>query len=116
MAEAYLAVLGASGALTVLLVAALWWGLGRHSRVCASGRRPTVAVVVAARNEARNIDACLAHLARQDYPGELTQVAVVDDASEDDTAARATSWRPSSCPSPSPGSCAEREQSLKHWS
>jgi cellulose synthase/poly-beta-1,6-N-acetylglucosamine synthase-like glycosyltransferase len=90
--EAYLAVLGASGAVTILLVVALRWGLGRHGHGDDSAGRPTVSVVIAARNEARNIDACLAHLARQDYPPELTQVAVVDDASEDDTADRAESW------------------------
>ncbi|MBC8146074.1 MAG: glycosyltransferase, partial [bacterium] len=46
---------------------------------------PRVSVVVAARNEARNIEQCLASLARQDYPADLLQIVAVDDESEDST-------------------------------
>ncbi|MFQ5649899.1 MAG: glycosyltransferase [bacterium] len=48
--------------------------------------QPTVSVVVAARNEADHIAACLHHLRRQDYPGHLLEIIVVDDRSEDRTA------------------------------
>lgn len=90
--DAYLPILCGSGAVYIALLVALWWGLTRVRPATASGR-PTVAIVVAARNEARNIDACLDHLARQDYPEDLTRVVVVDDASTDDTFTRAEQWR-----------------------
>ncbi len=48
---------------------------------------PTVSVCVPARNEAGHIEACIASLARQNYPG--FEILVLDDQSEDDTAARA---------------------------
>jgi|KBSMisStandDraft_5_1062788.scaffolds.fasta_scaffold13405_4 GT2 family glycosyltransferase len=52
-------------------------------------RRPTLTVVVPARNAARHIDRCLAALLaqRNDLP-----IVVVDGGSEDDTAARARRW------------------------
>lgn len=46
---------------------------------------PTVAVVIPARNEARNIGACLAAIAAQDYPAGLVSVVVVDNGSTDET-------------------------------
>lgn len=52
-------------------------------------RSTTVSVIVAARNEASNIENCLKDLIAQDYPQELTQIIMVDDGSEDDTAALA---------------------------
>jgi chlorobactene glucosyltransferase len=48
---------------------------------------PTVSVVVPARNEAANVERCLRSLAASDYPS--FEVIVVDDRSEDDTAALA---------------------------
>lgn len=48
---------------------------------------PLVSVVIAARDSARTIDACLAALRAQTYAP--LEVIVVDDGSEDDTAARA---------------------------
>lgn len=47
-----------------------------------------ISVVVAARNEEDNIIDCLNALCRQDYPAGLFEVIVVDDHSEDATAAR----------------------------
>lgn len=49
---------------------------------------PPVTAVVPARNEAATVGACVAALAAQDYPGRLS-VIVVDDASDDGTAALA---------------------------
>lgn len=56
-------------------------------------RWPNVVAVVPARNEAQLIGDCLGALARQDYPGKFSVVAV-DDNSDDDTAgaARAGWW------------------------
>ncbi len=45
-----------------------------------------VSVIIPARNEAGRIEACLRSLAVQAYPGELTEIIVVDDHSTDDTA------------------------------
>lgn len=47
---------------------------------------PIVTVVVPARNEAASIEACIRHVAAQDFPHELIQVLVVDGASTDATA------------------------------
>ncbi len=48
---------------------------------------PRVSVIVPARDEASNIGSCLQALARQDYPASRLRVIVVDDHSEDNTAA-----------------------------
>jgi glycosyltransferase involved in cell wall biosynthesis len=50
-----------------------------------------VTVLVPARDEERDIDACLAAVAAQDYPRDRIEVVVVDGASKDATAARAES-------------------------
>ncbi|MFQ5822618.1 MAG: glycosyltransferase [bacterium] len=47
--------------------------------------QPTVSVVVAARNEEKNLNNCLKALFCQNYPKELTQIVVVDDRSSDRT-------------------------------
>lgn len=46
---------------------------------------PLISVLIPARNEARNIIACLDSLLRQDYPS--YEILVLDDSSDDDTAA-----------------------------
>jgi len=45
---------------------------------------PLVSILIPARNEARNIEACVASLLAQDYP--RTELIVLDDHSDDDTA------------------------------
>ncbi len=47
-----------------------------------------ITVVIAARNEAANIGACLHSVLAQDYPAHLYEVIVVDDDSTDDTASQ----------------------------
>lgn len=49
---------------------------------------PHVAVIIALRNEAENTDGLIAALKAQDYPSAHIQFILVDDFSEDDTAAR----------------------------
>lgn len=51
------------------------------------GAAPSVAVIVPVRNEAANIGPCLAGLLAQSYPGERCAILVVDDGSQDGTAA-----------------------------
>lgn len=48
--------------------------------------RPTVSIVVAARNEERNIRRCLESMVRLSYPADLLEIVLVDDRSEDQTA------------------------------
>lgn len=75
----------------VIVAGAIHRGLSRLS----AGRNtalPGVTVVIPARNEAHRIGTCLAALAEQTYPPERTEVIVVDDRSNDDTARRALAW------------------------
>jgi cellulose synthase/poly-beta-1,6-N-acetylglucosamine synthase-like glycosyltransferase len=58
-----------------------------------SRRQSTVSVVVAARNEAANIEACLRALAAQSYSKNLLQIVIVDDRSTDDTLERLRRFR-----------------------
>ena len=51
-----------------------------------TGNRPTVAVLIAARNEGRVIAGCLDSLLHCTYPADRLQVIVIDDASTDETA------------------------------
>jgi poly-beta-1,6-N-acetyl-D-glucosamine synthase len=49
--------------------------------------RPTVSVIIPARNEAANILACVQSVLQQSYPTDLYEIIVVDDFSSDDTVA-----------------------------
>jgi chlorobactene glucosyltransferase len=53
---------------------------------------PRLTVIVPARNEAANIERCIASLLAQDYPADRLQIVVVDDHSQDDTPVRVASW------------------------
>jgi len=48
-------------------------------------RTPSVSIIIAARNEEKNIGNVLTDLLAQDYPEEKISIIVVDDSSEDDT-------------------------------
>ncbi|SHK17202.1 glycosyltransferase [Hymenobacter psychrotolerans] len=52
-----------------------------------SGARPRVSILVAARNEQDTIERCLTSLCRLQYPPELLEILIADDASTDNTAA-----------------------------
>lgn len=72
-------------ALYLALVTAFVLGLYRTwPAKCAE--QPTVAVVVPARNEASNLDACLCALTAQTYPADRLEIVIVDDRSTDGTA------------------------------
>ena len=51
----------------------------------ASSIKPLVSVIIAARNEEKNIVRCLETLVRQTYPVELLEIVVVNDRSDDGT-------------------------------
>lgn len=71
----------------LLIVYRVGWLL-QQEYAAAADRKPatTISVVIAARNEADNIAACLRSICRQDYPADLFEVIVVDDFSTDKTA------------------------------
>lgn len=46
---------------------------------------PKISVIIPARNEAANIEACLRSICQQNYPAHLFQVIVIDDGSSDNT-------------------------------
>lgn len=74
-----------------MLIAIFLFGLFRRSR-SVNTPRVSVSVIVPARNEAANIDACLRALAAQTYPDDHLEIIVVDDRSTDDTAALIDKW------------------------
>ena len=51
------------------------------------GDRPTISIIIPARNEAENIQHCLDSICNQSYPKHLYEIIVVDDHSTDNTAA-----------------------------
>lgn len=79
----FLAVLAAFSAANLFGLHRL--GSPRHRRAAARLEAPRVSVLVPARNEERNIAACLTSLLEQDYPD--FEVLVLDDGSSDGTGA-----------------------------
>lgn len=71
-----------SGFLTWHLV---WWNRIKGEPLAEHPCSTRVSVIIAARNEEKNIGKCLASVLGQDYPKELTEVIVCDDQSEDHT-------------------------------
>ena len=67
------------------------------SRRASNARRfdvvSSVSVIVAARNEEGNIDACVQSLLQLEYPPEALEIIVIDDQSTDGTRARLEHWR-----------------------
>lgn len=72
--------------LYALLAVVFWLGLQRKIRHCRYSE-PQVAIIIAARNEANNILACLQAIENLAYPKSRLEVVIVDDHSEDQTAA-----------------------------
>ncbi|MFQ6674574.1 MAG: glycosyltransferase, partial [Fidelibacterota bacterium] len=79
------------GALAALYFIFLVWlrnGLAATVRKATSGvarERPSVAIIVAARNEEKTMGSLLQHLLQQSYPEDLTEIVVVNDNSSDGT-------------------------------
>ncbi len=81
-------------ALSLLYPLFLWWiakswkkgKLAYHDSVPCTTESPMVSVIVPARNEAANIEACLCSILNQDYPSNKIEVIVIDDDSSDNTA------------------------------
>lgn len=68
-------------------VTALVVGIRRTRDKRVPGHQPFVSVIIAARNEEKNIRACLETVLQQTYPADRFEVIVVDDHSTDQTAA-----------------------------
>lgn len=66
------------------LVCALLAAVMRRG-VAAAGLTPPVSILIAARNEARDLPATLRNKLELDYPADLVEIIVVSDASEDGT-------------------------------
>ncbi len=65
-----------------------WQALPVWEPAAAYTPRVSLSVVIAARNEEQHIEACVRSVLACEYPAELREVIVVDDYSEDATAAR----------------------------
>lgn len=63
-----------------------WWNAVPEQKPSAQINTLKISVVIPARNEAGNIGHCLSCIVAQDYPRQLVEIIVADDASEDDTA------------------------------
>lgn len=69
----------------VLVLILLRTGL-RNLKAGTSRKQPNVSVIIAARNEEKNIHACLTAILAQSYPKQKLEIIVIDDRSEDRTA------------------------------
>lgn len=69
----------------VFFVIRVYVGLRRSQRQTTTSHFPKVTVIIAARNEERNIADCVRSVLAQDYPHDALKVSVVDDASTDAT-------------------------------
>lgn len=72
------------------------WAAWHYAHIPSAGMdtpsRPSVTLVVAARNEATHLEKCLSSLEAQQYPGGFLEVIVVNDHSEDATPALLDKW------------------------
>jgi len=75
-------------AVYVLAALLLFYGLRRRNYAQTSPQ-PFVSVLIAARNEEKNLPACLQSLLRAEYPADKFEIIVVDDRSTDQTRALA---------------------------
>ena len=83
--EIVFAILGLAAVVYLLSLVRIWYGLGRLAPGTVR-RQPPATVLVAARNEEKNIGGCLDALEVQDYGGSL-EILVLNDSSTDSTAA-----------------------------
>lgn len=61
------------------------FGRGAYTSWNSDSELPFISVVVAVKNEAKNIFDCIESLIRQDYPADRYEIIVVDDHSQDET-------------------------------
>lgn len=69
----------------VILLFSTGWLRIKAFKASSSPPRTHISILIAARNESKNIEACLRSIIRQDYDKALYEVIVIDDHSEDGT-------------------------------
>ncbi len=82
--EVVTGILGLAALIYLVALVRIWYGLGRLAPGTVN-RQPPATVLVAARNEEKNIGGCLDALEVQDYAGSL-EILVLNDSSTDSTA------------------------------
>lgn len=80
-------ILGVAYYLLMLLYRYGWHAQAPFSAPSSFQPRTGISVIIPARNEAANIDACLQAILSQNFPKELLEIIVLDDHSDDATAA-----------------------------
>jgi len=83
--DAILIIQGIGTIAYILFLVVISYGLSRLKKEAASNGTPFVSVIVAARNEEKNIARCLDHLLQQSYTKDGYEIIVIDDHSEDAT-------------------------------
>lgn len=78
-------------ALYALASLLLWYGFQR-AKPQRVAHQPPVSVLIAARNEEKNLPRCLQSLLRSEYPTDKFEILVIDDRSTDQTCAVAERW------------------------
>ena len=82
----YFSIFASAFYIVVMLVCAYGWKhLPYFKKTQNVDSQTFISVLVAARNEAENIETCLKSILAQDYPKHLFEIIVIDDSSEDDT-------------------------------
>ena len=82
----FVAIVLASTVIAVNLLLILFWLFNfRRFKSLSPSEFPTVAVLLAVRNEARYLPSCLDHLLKLDYPPDRLRIWVGNDMSDDDT-------------------------------
>lgn len=74
-----------------LIITMAMWGWGQLNYFMPNPKvtpKTRVTIIIPAKNEEENIEFCLKELLSQDYPQDLIEMIVIDDASEDETALR----------------------------
>ncbi len=83
------------GYVGLMLLYRVGWGRQKQFSIPVGFEPSTrITVIIPARNEAKNIGACIAAIAAQDYPASLLEIILVDDHSEDNTASIAKDTAP----------------------
>lgn len=65
------------------------WYFGRIRPSRSRFGKPSITVIVPARNECKGVEACIRSICAQDYPADKLEIILVNDHSEDDTVALA---------------------------